>query len=140
VNYAAHASVLFGKNAINPENIRTLVAEFDARTLVAEFGPEALEEEVAFSLKEGYVLLELFYPREGHVWDLARLLRGFAFEPGPDSGGPGYAGTADQQLPLYPHNLPRLHRLYEGWRRNAPPVDEKDFQLLMELLHKEVAR
>lgn len=140
MNYAAHASVLFGKNAINPENIRTLVAEFDARTLVAEFGPEALEEEVAFSLKEGYVLLELFYPREGHVWDLARLLRGFAFEPGPDSGGPGYAGTADQQLPLYPHNLPRLHRLYEGWRRNTPPVDEKDFQLLMELLHKEVAR
>ena len=128
MNYAAHASVLFGKNAINPENIRTLVAAF---------GPEALEEEVALSLKEGYVLLELFYPREGEVWDLARLLQGFAFEPGPDSGGPGYAGTADRQLLLYPYNLPQLHRLYEEWRRNAPPVDEKDLQLLMELLHGE---
>jgi hypothetical protein len=131
VNYAAHASVLFGKNVISPENIRTLIKEL---------GPEALEEEVAFSLKEGYVLLELFYPREGQVWDLARLLRGFAFEPGPDSGGPGYAGTADRQLPLYPHNLPRLCRLYEEWRRNTPPVDERDFQLLTELLSKEVAR
>ncbi len=139
MNYAAHASVLFGKNAINPENIRTLVAELDAETLVAEFGPEALEEEVAFSLKEGYVLLELFYPKEGQVWDLARLLRGFAFEPGPDSGGPGYAGTADRQLPLYPHNLPHLYRLYEEWRRITPPVDEKDFQLLMGFL-KEVVR
>lgn len=128
MNYAAHASVLFGENAINPENIRTLVADF---------GPEALEEEVAFSFKEGYVLLELFYPREGHVWDLARLLQGFAFEPGPDSGGPGYAGTADQQLLLYPHNLPQLHRLYEEWRQNTPPVDEKNLQLLMELLHEE---
>lgn len=131
MNYAAHASVLFGKNVISPENIRTLIKEL---------GPEALEEEVAFSLKEGYVLLELFYPREGQVWDLARLLRGFAFEPGPDSGGPGYAGTADRQLPLYPHNLPRLCRLYEEWRRNTPPVDERDFQLLTELLSKEVAR
>jgi len=140
VNYAAHASLIFGKNAINPENIRTLIEEFDARTLVAEFGPEALEEEVALSLKEGYVLLELFYPREGQIWDLARIFQGFAFEPGPDSGGPGYAGTADQQLPLYPHNLPHLCRLYEEWRRNTPPVDEKDFQLLMELLSEEVAR
>lgn len=133
MNYAAHASVLFGKNAINPENVRTLVANF---------GPEALEEEVALSLKGGYVLLEVFYPREGQVWDLARLLQGFAFEPGPDSGGPGYAGTADRQLQLYPHNLPHLHRLYEEWRRNTPPVDKKDFQALMELLReeKEVAR
>jgi hypothetical protein len=131
VNYAAHASVLFGKNAISPESVRTLIEVF---------GPEALEEEVAFSLKEGYVLLELFYPKEGQVWDLARLLQGFAFEPGPDSGGPGYAGTANRQLPLYPYNLPHLHRLYEGWRRNTSPVDEKDFQLLMELLRKEVAR
>jgi hypothetical protein len=131
VNYAAHASVLFGKNAISPEKVRTLVADF---------GPEALEEEVAFSLKEGYVLLELFYPREGHVWELAQLLQGFAFEPGPDSGGPGYAGTANHQLPLYPHNLPQLHHLYETWRRNTPPVSKKDFRLLMELLEKEVAR
>jgi hypothetical protein len=120
--------VLFGKNAISPENIRTLVADF---------GPEALEEEVAFSFKEGYVLLELFYPKEGQVWDLARLLRGFAFEPGPDSGGPGYAGTADLQLPLYPHNLPHLHRLYEEWRQNTTPVNRKDFRLLMEFLRKE---
>jgi hypothetical protein len=133
VNYAAHASVLFGKNAISPEKVRALVADF---------GPEALEEEVAFSLKEGYVLLELFYPREGHVWDLARLLQGFAFEPGPDSGGPGYAGTADQQLLLCPHNLPHLCRLYEKWRQNTPPASEKDFRLLMKLLReeKEVAR
>jgi len=131
VNYAAHASVLFGKNAISPESIRALVAAF---------GPEALEEEVAFSLKEGYVLLELFCPREGQVWDLARLLQGFAFEPGPDSGGPGYAGTADRQLPLYPHNLPKLCRFYEEWRQSTPPVDKKDFQLLMKLLRKEVAR
>ena len=127
MNYAAHASVLFGKNAISPERIRTLVADL---------GPEALEEEVAFSLKEGYVLLELFYPKEGHVWDLARLLRGFAFEPGPDSGGPGYAGTAYRQLQLYPHNLPRLCRLYEEWRQNTPPVDKRDFRFLMELLER----
>jgi len=38
VNYAAHASVLFGKNAISPESVRTLVADV---------GPEALEEEGA---------------------------------------------------------------------------------------------
>jgi hypothetical protein len=124
VNYAAHASVLFGKNAISPESVRTLLAAF---------GLEALEEEVAFSFKEGYVLLELFYPKEGQVWDLARLFQGFAFESGPDSGGPGYAGTADQQLLLYPYNLPRLHRLYEEWRENTPPIGEKDFRLLMEL-------
>ncbi len=54
MNYAAHASVLFGRNAISSESVRTLVASF---------GPEALEEEVAFSLKRGTSSLSSSTPR-----------------------------------------------------------------------------
>lgn len=126
MNYSAHASLLLGKNAITPQRIRSFRDLYDEEDL----------EEMDFSLEDGYILIRFFTPREGEVWDAAHIFRGFAIEEGPDSGGPGVAGTHTQQLDLYPHNLPLLCQLYEDWKKETPPVSQEDFQHFLRLLRE----
>ncbi|BCZ93218.1 hypothetical protein TthAA37_24070 (plasmid) [Thermus thermophilus] len=70
------------------------------------------------------------------VWALAEVLEAFVLEAGPDSGGPGWAGTKEGSVELLPQNLPLLARMYEAWRRESEPVGEEDLEAFLALLRE----
>ncbi len=68
--------------------------------------------------------------------DFARLLPHLPPLAGPDSGGPGWAGTKEGSVELLPQNLPLLARMYEAWRRENEPVGEGDLEVFLALLRE----
>jgi alkylation response protein AidB-like acyl-CoA dehydrogenase len=130
MNYSANASVIFGAPALRAERVRALLAEIPDLL-------ERLEEgEAALSQEEGYLLLELYIAEEGEIWDAARALGGFALEAGPDSGGPGWAGTPGESFELLPHNFIRIAQALEAWRRANPPVGEGALEAFLALVRE----
>ncbi|MGC8876537.1 hypothetical protein [Thermus sp.] len=131
MNYSAYACAILGKPALEKEAVRELLEEIPDLL-------ERLEEgEAALSQEEGYLLLELYIAEEGEIWDAARALGGFALEAGPDSGGPGWAGTPGESFELLPHNFIRIAQALEAWRGANPPVGEGALEAFLALLKEE---
>lgn len=130
MNYSAHASVLVGKAALERARVSELLEALPDL-------PERLKKkEAAVQEVEGYLLLRLYITKEGEVWDAARALGGFALEAGPDSGGPGWAGTNEESFELLPHNLPALGKVLEAWKRANPPVGEGGLEAFLALVRE----
>ncbi len=125
MNYSAYACALLGKKALERERVLELLEEV----------PD-LPERAEVYLADGHLFLELAEPREGEVWALAEVLEAFVLEAGPDSGGPGWAGTKEGSVELLPQNLPLLARMYEAWRRENEPVGEGDLEVFLALLRE----
>lgn len=125
MNYSAYACALLGKKALEWERVLELLEEI----------PD-LPERAEVYLEDGYLFLELAEPREEEVWVLAAILEAFVLEAGPDSGGPGWAGTKEGSVELIPQNLPFLARMYEAWRRESEPVGEEDLEAFLALLRE----
>ncbi|VCU54533.1 hypothetical protein TTHNP3_00046 (plasmid) [Thermus thermophilus] len=125
MNYSAYACALLGKKALERERVLELLEEV----------PD-LPERAEVYLADGHLFLELAEPREEEVWALAATLEAFVLEAGPDSGGPGWAGTKEGSVELLPQNLPLLARMYEAWRRENEPVGEGDLEVFLALLRE----
>lgn len=125
MNRSAYACALLGKKALERERVLELLEEV----------PD-LPERAEVYLADGHLFLELAEPREGEVWALAEVLEAFVLEAGPDSGGPGWAGTKEGSVELLPQNLPLLARMYEAWRRENEPVGEGDLEVFLALLRE----
>ncbi len=125
MNHSAYACALLGKKALERERVLELLEEV----------PD-LPERAEVYLADGHLFLELAEPREEEVWALAEVLEAFVLEAGPDSGGPGWAGTKEGSVELLPQNLPLLARMYEAWRRENEPVGEGDLEVFLALLRE----
>ncbi len=95
-----------------------------------------LPERAEVYLEGGYLFLELAEPQEEEIWALVWTLEAFVLEAGPDSGGPGWAGTREGSVELIPQNLPALARMYEAWRRESEPVGEEGLEAFLALLRE----
>jgi len=123
MNYSAYACAVLDRKALERERVLELLEEI----------PD-LPERAEVYLENGYLCLKLAEPREEEVWALAAILEAFVLEAGPDSGGPGWAGTKEGSVELIPQNLPLLARMYEAWRQKSDPVKEWDLETLLALL------
>ncbi len=125
MNHSAYACALLSKKALERERVLELLEEV----------PD-LPERAEVYLADGHLFLELAEPQEEEVWALAEVLEAFVLEAGPDSGGPGWAGTKEGSVELLPQNLPLLARMYEAWRRENEPVGEGDLEVFLALLRE----
>ena len=123
MNYSTYACAVLDRKALERERVLELLEEI----------PD-LPERAEVYLEDGYLFLELAEPREEEVWALAAILEAFVLEAGPDSGGPGWAGTKEGSVELLPQNLPLLARMYEAWRQKSDPVKEWDLETFLALL------
>lgn len=124
MNYSAYACALLGKKALERERVLELLEEI----------PD-LPERAEVNLEDGYLFLELAEPREEEVWALASVLEAFVLEAGPDSGGPGWAGTREASVELIPQNLPASPHV-RAWRRESEPVGEEALKAFLALLRE----
>ncbi len=125
MNHSAYACAVLGKKALERERVLELLEEI----------PD-LPERAEVYLEGGYLFLELAEPREEEIWALVWTLEAFVLEAGPDSGGPGWAGTREGSVELIPQNLPALARMYEAWRRESEPVGEEGLEAFLALLRE----
>ncbi len=109
MNHSAYACALLGKKALERERVLELLEEV----------PD-LPERAEVYLADGHLFLELAEPREEEVWALAEVLEAFVLEAGPDSGGPGWAGTKEGSVELHspepPSPRPHVRGLAAGER------------------------
>jgi len=129
MNYVTYAELVIGKPAL--KRIAGLITTLGDDLALWLEGDEATTLDV--KERDGYLVLT-WAGKEGAFSEAARLVKGFALETGPDSGGEGWVTNGKKRIPLRADTLAEAAELYEEWRKNTPPIGEGALAVFKEAL------